>query len=749
MPSDNHFEGCDGMHTFFINTSNESFEDKYEVLFDIHYENRTLVSLDYPLSDWYDPEKGYMDCLKKMSDMIDGYVELNNAFNLIIYIDLSGNEEYSSIVRDAFHDRERQECLSAMQILFTHAINQSIVEELVDAGRKPQDVLIMFGADKKFSNFGANEVRAKDDEIRKRVFKFIGLPDDEAIREIAKGVVAGSAEDKVADFKEQILSKCTEELIPGILKSYITKLDLWCEKIITEQDDIDANNALFASIEEINSVESDRLGIKATVCPYDCNATKGSKSALALKQLNVALHVLRCAENRSIFKDDVQRELMEFNSYSVEDMAYLFQSKEIIFSEKVEKLDGLNDLYRVLNLIPRRYVFDHSKFGLDEYGDSGHNLIIRSVKPTENNTDEVDSETIILPDKTFEVVEEREKKYSLFSDKEYKPFSYEIQDDGTPAKSPEEYIRNALKERKHHLDYMKKLRVHISQVLSNYAGKSKENIEALLQMGKFRYSKGREETAETKTIEVAKTVAENAYETMLQQYLDFCSGGVVALTDIKEQCDWFVTRIRQIQNSLNKIRLVGVGSLIGLVVLYLPFVIIQFEAIISNLLTLSVALGSIAVPLAVLGAVFGAVAAKQRKKYAEAWYEFKKKSEDALNENKIAVKNFDTLLAVAIPALRWVYEYKLDVAFCLESCDIADAKIEHHRQILHKRVEALQNILRDLQFEVDEASIKKKFKFDIKDIDFNSAFCSGDKNIKFYSIVDKSFFKEKNILEEA
>ncbi len=739
------------MHTFFINTSNESFEDKYEVLFDIHYENRTLVSMEYPLSDWYDKDKGYPDCLKKMSDMIDGYVELNNSFNLIIYIDLSGNESYSSIMRDAFHDRQRQECIRAMQILFTHAINNSIVKELVDAGRKPQDVLIMFGEDKDYSDFGANKVRERDDEIRKCLFSFLGLPDDESIREIAKSVVAGSEENKVFTFKEQILSKCGKELIPGILESYTTDLDLWCEEIITEQNDVDANRSLYNRIEEINTVESERIGIKITSCPYDRNATKGNKSALTLKQLNVALHVLRCAENNSIYKNNEQRELLNFSCYDIEDMAGLFKSKEIIFSKKAEKIESLNDLYRALNLIPVRYVFNYLKFGLDEYGDRKYNLIIRTEKLTENESEEnIDSETIVLPDNVNKVVDEESERYSLFSKKEYAPFEYELQGDTTLAKSPEEYVEKALNERKRHLDYMKKLRVHISRVLSNYAGNSRENVEALLQMGNYRYSDKQEETAEMKMVEEAKTVAEKAYETMLDQYMEFCSGGVVALTDIEEQCNWFITRVNQIRASLNKITLVGVGALIGIIALYLPFVIIQFEAIISNILTLAVALGSFALPIVVLGGVFAAVAAKQRKKYAEAWDEFKKKSEEALSENKAAVKNFDTLLSVAIPALRWVYEYKLDVSFCMEMCDIADAKVEHHRRVLHNRVKALGNILRDLQFDFDDnEGTADKAEVDVKDIDFNSAFCSGSKNIKFYSIVDKAFFEEQDKLEEA
>ena len=140
------------MHTFFINTSKKNLTE-YEVLFDIHYENKTLVSMDCPIADWYNEETGYLACVRKMGDMIEGYKELNNAFNLILYIDLPENKAYSAIERDEFHDKAREECCRAMHILFTHVISGSIVKALADSGRKPQNVLIMFGEEKEFTQF--------------------------------------------------------------------------------------------------------------------------------------------------------------------------------------------------------------------------------------------------------------------------------------------------------------------------------------------------------------------------------------------------------------------------------------------------------------------------------------------------------------------------------------------------------------------------------------------------------------------
>ena len=84
------------MHTFFINTSKKKLNE-YEVLLDIHYENKTLVSMDCPLGEWFNEETGYLACVRQMGEMIEGYKELNNAFNLIVYIDLPENKAYSAI----------------------------------------------------------------------------------------------------------------------------------------------------------------------------------------------------------------------------------------------------------------------------------------------------------------------------------------------------------------------------------------------------------------------------------------------------------------------------------------------------------------------------------------------------------------------------------------------------------------------------------------------------------------------------
>ena len=119
------------MHTFFINTSHKNL-GYYEELFDIYVENMVLVPLECPMSQWYHPEQGYAGCVNKMSALIDGFVEINDAFNLILYVDLSEQDMYASLPRDPLSDIKRNACLSAMRTLLTHVVNDTIVRVLKD-----------------------------------------------------------------------------------------------------------------------------------------------------------------------------------------------------------------------------------------------------------------------------------------------------------------------------------------------------------------------------------------------------------------------------------------------------------------------------------------------------------------------------------------------------------------------------------------------------------------------------------------
>lgn len=738
------------MHTFFINTSGKTL-DGYDVLFDIHYENRTLVSIDCPMSEWYDREKGYQGCVAKMSDLIDGYVELNNAFNLIIYIDLAENKTYASIRRDDYGDRERDACLRAMHPLFAHAVYGSIVQELEASGRRPQNVLIMFGEDKKYADYRAAEAKASQPEVKAMLFRFLGLPGQDKLEALVKAADDGGevTREKLESFKKKVLAECGVELIPGLRESYQADLDFWLMEMLQDAEVVRPSEALYERIMSTKRAEEERKRVETVPCPYDCYACSVNKASLARSRMDIALFLLRCVEAGSIYQNgasvsDHDKKLFPFRNYAIEELAPLFGQKASAYAQKAEDIEEMVQTYWEMGLARRLKELNHRKFGLDEYGEKKVDLlVVDAPDEADGKSSEGDaqaSEPVPIVKKKKQVVAVRKQGRPLLRD--FKPFEFPSDSERTRMvkknTSATEYVEQAKQIRTEHLDFLNRLKMHIAKTLSNYAGKSKENAPSVLRLGLGQYAGTKDET---RRVEEMETVSEKAYDTILGEFLEFCAGRSVAVTDIEEQCDWFVSRIHQITESLNRIKYVALGVLVAIIALYIPFVVIQFEAILESALTVFMAVASFAVPFVMLYLIFGIVAAAQRKKYRQAWLEFAEKADQARLANETAARKYDQFLSTIIPALRWIYEYRLDVGYCADCCEIADAKLEHHRRKLRSRAEAIRNILSDLEApRYDEARPEGRKKIVSNEIDYNVAFCTGDQNKKYYAVVDKKFF---------
>lgn len=739
------------MHTFFINTSKKEPES-YDVLFDIHRENKTFVSIKCPLSDWTDTDKGFMSCARQMGEMIDGYAALNNAFDLIVYIDLLENNEYSSIERDAFYDKARDECSRALHILFTHVMSKTIVHELTESGRKPNNVLIMFGEQKMFAELDAGRDVANREGIMKRALSYIGLPNSDVITRTAIDVQNAEAEDKVTEFESRMLAVLKEGLFPCIRDMYRDELKLWYENVIRDSDVEGANNTLFDSIDRLYGVEGGRMGLKSVSCPYDRRACEVNKSERALSTLNIALHLHKCVEQGSIY-DSNGEDVIPFRPYTANDISRGLRAKKAAYTGKLAELESMRRSYSELRLAPKLRAFDYKRFGLDVYGRQNTELVITEVPPEKEkkenkskNKDDAahndnDSENDIdVNSGRNEVTVSAQMPESLFTTDEYEPFDYNFEAGREHMRSkhvaPDEYIKRAKELRKHHLDYLEKLKHHVSRVLSNYAGRSEENRPPLLRRGELRYATAERER---NNLETVRPASDTAYDTVVDRYMNFCASRSVAVSDIEEQCNNFISRVNAIRASLKKIKNVALGLGVAIVVMYLPFVIIQFEAITENALTLTTALSSVALPLALLYFIFAIMSSRQKKKYAEAWKEFENSSDQVLEDNKNAVKGYDLFLSAVIPALRWVYEYNSDVKHYAACCDAAAAKLEHHKRKLRDRIVCIDNILSDLEVngaERDEGQIAASNTSG--EPEFNVPFCVGQKNRNFYSVFEAS-----------
>ncbi len=723
------------MHTFFVNTSKKTLDD-YNVLLDIYEENQNLVSMNCPIGEWHDPVKGYVGCAHRMGELIDGYVDINNEYNLILYIDLAEIDSCPSIPRDANHETERTSHVEALRRMYCHVMDATMIAALKESGRTPRNVLIMFGRDRFFVG-GSDEEKSPDQlqeakmnaaQIRLAQIRLLGLSDIDKIKKTVGDIVAGGGteEEQQNALEEQLPAICGYETVAGLRKYYAEALKEWCCQVIGCKSQSDksissANEALCVCLDTIYINEGERERIWTVMCPYDVYACKVNQSEMALSRLNIALHLLECVERNSVLEkqdsgDTSRPQPLTFHAYTLEEVTPLLKKREGVYFAMREKVHSWSYEYSKLKLAPPLKAFDHRKFDLDEYG--GQEIVSDDERARGNGPLLTENELRLMQDTVTEVTP-------------------------PPDATPEQYKACADRVKKGHLNYLRKLKNHVIEALSSYARFGEDHRPPVLRTGGFRYAEREHPPAnggnDAVPLGVAKETSQRAYETVLNRYAEFCASRTVAVTDVEEQCEWFKNRVDDIEESLRKLRAVAFCMAIALLGLYIPFIVIQFEAIVQNVLTLAVAMASMAVPQVLLFSVFTVLSIRQRKKYADAWGDFQKASNDAIEANRHAVADFDHLLSTAIPALRWVYEYKLDVAYCEECCQVAAAKIEHHLIKLRARVDAIRNMLIDLEDRpYDHGQVcpgEEAGEANIEDMELSRSFCTG-KNKDFYMILD-------------
>lgn len=750
------------MHTFFINTSGKELGNYSEIL-EIQHETRRLVSLECPLTEWNDEEKGYKACVSKMGELIDSYKNLNNEFNLILYIDLLAYEKYTAIPMN--RHRERYACLKALHSILKHYINSTFVYEMNECGRAPQEVLLIFEENQPPKD-GDETTEDGKNLIRSYVKTFLGLPNGEEIDKIVYNTdAAGGVCISPEQFCEKIAGCNCSCLCEKVLHKYLDQVDTFISEAKGYETSAQPMEQLLDRIIECTD-EDDKM-IRSVTFATNRRAGIVNKQENARRNLRLAFYVLSCVEDETVFdKEALEREelvsVKPFPEFDWDEVAVELKAKSTIFQRKYNETQRLSGSFSEMKLAPPLYAFDNERFALDEYGKRGKTFAVVDVEEVKDQQQEEKDieEGIVRPTVKKAVAVRTASGRSMFSEEEYPSFDYRGDgfDDSTlgAEATVEQYVAEAKKLRQHHLDYLQSLKVHVSDRLSNYAGRSAENEPALLRKRKvsmaeedfddpardYRYAKP-DRAEETRKLKAVEPISKEAYTSAILDYMEFCAGRSVAVTDVEEQCNWFVTRVHQITASLRKTKLVAVVLLLAIIVLYIPFVVIQWEAITENGMTLLVALLSVAIPIVVLYTIFALACSMQRKKYREAWKEFKEKSDRIIEENAVAAEKYDRLLQVYVPTLRWVYEYKLDVEFYAECCKLARAKIGHHIQKLHDRVITIGNIIEDLELESPEqGDVAEKARDNTNDeLDYNVSFCSGKKNKAFYSIIDRHFLE--------
>ncbi|MBO4983621.1 MAG: hypothetical protein J6D23_06135 [Clostridia bacterium] len=778
------------MHTFFINTSGKKLEN-YEGFFTVQHETRQLVSLECPISKWENKDEGYEACAKKMAELIDSYKDMTNTFNLILYVDLLPYSEYTSIPMDD-HER-RYACLRALRTMIKHYIRATLVDRLDADGRVPQEILIIFEENKLPLDDDANTDDC-DELTRSYVKTFLGFDDDASEVEALLNEIKEQERlpDVFCDRLEQVIKAKlvneTEKLFQktigkSILSTYLSYVEILLKEI-------EANKPIDASLEELYdlmiSCKDDVVNIVSF--ETDRRADIENKQSRARRYLRLCFYLFSCIDEETIYegkadKSGYGKKVKRFRDVNWKAVTKQLHIRSMVYNHKYNDLDKQGDVV-TLKLAPKLYALDNERFGLDEFGNAKNTYVFKKVIDDQGENGEqngvfepqvrreivldetVPREKILGEYKSFDYTCEEAKTLSAEVDiNDLKPQDDSDEDDSKKAskkkgKSDEEsWLKKELDKKaisftQLHSKYMNRLSVHVKGVLSGYAGRSPEHKPAILSKRAvsvddtflhkekdYRYAKlngSENDKTEKRDLYVVKEISDHAYDTTMLSYMSFCAGRSVGVTDIKKQSSWLGEKTEQIDTSINKIKQVAIGMLIAILILYIPFFLVQFEAILSNTMTMTIAIMSIAIPIVLLYVVFGFMIAKQKKRYYEVWEEFKKKSDEALKSNKDSAEKYDELLSIYIPSLRCVYEHKLDLDFYADCCRLAEAKLLHHAKKLEMLKGTIEDIIDKLEMDVDENEENIFGDLNIK-LDYHLAFCSSENNRRFYSILSSDF----------
>ena len=749
------------MHTFFINTSGNEFEN-YAEIFEIQYETRRLIPLACPLADWEDKDKGFKACASQMGEMIDNYKDINNDFNLIVYVDLLAFEAYTSIPRDTKRAPERRACLNVLQLLLKNYIEDTLLTKLEEDGRKPKQVLLILE-----QNQPPQEQDAPDEEIAKYCKLFLALPTEQEINEIVRMGSDGESSSVLTSerFIEEAGRKAKSPIGGGVLRHYRTEIDTFLKdlndcKLATKPLE-QPLKTLWASIARDENGHN-RNHVQTVSFITNRRAGVTNKQEQARRDLRLSFYIMSCVRDKSIYQkldretlhgEPQVKEVPEINDW--DKVGDALREKSLTFSRQYHRVSKRNGEVAAGKLAPVMYMPDYAGCGLYRNGEQSEDVISSNVKANQ-------SDARMTSGKVSQVQQtqlEERLSMTLLPKQEDSETENAKKGASTPRKASGAkmgaayYEKKALNLRLSHLKFFGDLKTNITEELSHYAGRGLDDKPATLAKREViptdadilldeertdRRSDADFREKDNRSTDSMQAAAREAYAAVLLNYTEFCASRSVAVTDIEQQCNRFITTVHQIEASLRYLSAMALGLLMAVVVLYIPYLVLQWSAITANVLSLIIAGISLGIPLVVLSTVFGVVAAGQRRKYEQAWDAYKAQSDAVMQDNKDAANKFQQLLTAYIPALRYIYQYKLDVDFYVECWELAQAKIHHHENKLRTRAETVVNIIEDLELDESEWERDEHNGRDGKDaINYHLPFCVGKENRDFYEILDE------------
>ena len=758
------------MHTFFINISEKNILSDKEIL-DIEQVSRELILLSCQLKKWTDEKAGYSSCAERIGELIDNYREINNDFDLVIYIDLFSIPEYASELQKN-DEYKKTACLYAFYSVIADRIKKALIKRLNDQAREPQEIILIFEESPvRKSSFTLDNNDHKE-MLVSSIARIIGFPSSELLDHILNESFTDlyKQRDDINGLRDQTqrtekrinvsitgemvrlladkLNEASEGAVFGAsYENYMDSLYKMLADIIDNADSSEIRRSFLLSLYASCMAERyKRSGFFFTSIVTDKTAVVKNLTEGLKRDLRICLYLASCIRaNTFIEPADANgnplpdSERADADYYRAKDIVMInrngwyivrdfLSEKNRIYKRRLELTLKMRESYAYIGLAPRLEVFDNELFSLDAYGAKSGEEIKRLLDKEAVNEFDYNG---------LEIVDEMKNKPKIKGKKA-----------GIQAN---EYIKAAHRLKNLHTTYLERLREHIMDTLSGYAGSSENNKPALPKRivnidtnvideeGTVCRYKRNDSDCETKKMNIVEKNAANSYNTVRNMYFEYCASNELAVSDITAQCEWLEERMKQIKESLKKMKKVGLVSLIATMCTFIPYIILSWPVITSGMLSFFTGIYSLAVPFALFGGVFGTIAAWQKSKLKKAWDEFWDKHIEALAANKASAVHYDRMLTAYIPALRYIYEYYLDVQFRSECEKLAEAKISHHIQKLQDKINETNKLIADLQLgtQSDNVSLSDKDY----PIDYNMTYCTGHNNKSLYSIIDDTAIK--------
>lgn len=736
------------MHTVFVNASGNTVGGRLDVL-GMEKEFKRFIMMDSPLPQWYDRDRGYDRCALRLGEMIDSYQEINNRFNLIVYVDLMAIPEYGAVCGRDTDVVEQNVTYELLRGAVTRLMVSTVYDRLDALGRRPADKLLLLLEQnaRKGENRG-NEVLGKDlhtikEKTKAEVFlRLLGLPTMEELENKLRQTEPENVEKTLSQLLEQ--GREGQKLLRWT-ELYENQIHTFVKSIAEDREPVsEACYAMVAAMER--RFEAD-CSTSAVISEYVTDRRSGytNKELETKRNLLIQCFLLDCISSESIYDDaSAVKQVPAPTEEEWETVLRCLAVKKKSYERESWEVQRMEADFTELGLAPELLKLPWERFGLDETGNIKRKLVIAdNPAKKKNKKKQKQAEPADDPQK-------REQEEVLVDRHgcvvNWLPGSgLEFTDQDKPAETEAgNHRKNALAMANEHLLFLRNLSLKISRVMANYAGNSLSNKPAILR--KRYVSTGDDEAydvakdykyipglkiEEDAPVETVRMTAKHAYETLMTEYLKFNASRSVSVSTVREQCQHFINRVRQIEESMKKLLSMLLVLAVALLVVYLPFVLVQWETITLNLGTVLVALVSLLIPFALLGIGYGVAVFLQKRKIRKAWEELREISKAAGAKNEEAAKAFSELLRKYIPSLRWIYEYVLDVDFYCDCCRVADAKKGHHRQKLQECREVVDNLLEDLEYEETAGVIPEDYE-----IDYTRAYCEGA-NREIYSVLDE------------